>query len=113
MMQHYDLDGLIEYGAQTLPGTQLIVNPAWRELDKAIRTARQGERKQQSRAGKITLEDGADVQKKAESIEAMQAAQRLSPFSSEIDCLNIPAGDDTLAHPHSKGYERPFPLPAP
>jgi len=97
MMQHYDLDGLIEYGAQTLPGTQLIVNPAWRELDKAIRTARQAERKQQSRAGKITLEDGADVQKKAESIEAMQAAQtqlselrikrKLTPKKVRIDSL--------------------------
>ena len=97
MMQHYDLDGLIEYGAQSLPGTQLIVNPAWRELDKAVRTARQAERKQQSRAGKITLEDGADVQQKAESIEAMQAAQtqlsefrlkrKLTPKKVRIDSL--------------------------
>jgi len=75
MMQHYDLDGLIEYGAQSLPGTQLIVNPAWRALDKAVRVARQAARKQQAHAGKITLEDGTDVQHKAESIEAMQAAQ--------------------------------------
>ena len=75
MMQHYDLDGLVQYGAQSLPGTQLIVNPAWRELDKAVRTARQAAREQQSRAGRITLEDGADIQQKAELIEAMQAAQ--------------------------------------
>jgi len=97
MMQHYDLDGLIEYGAQSLPGTQLIVNPAWREFDKAVRTARQAERKQQSRAGKITLEDGADVQKKAESVEAMQAAQtqlgelrikrKLTPKKVRLDSL--------------------------
>ena len=97
MMQHYDLDGLIEYGAQSLPGTQLIVNPAWRELDKAVRMARQAERKQQSRGGQITLEDGADVQRKAESIEAMQAAQtqlselrlkrKLTPKKVRIDSL--------------------------
>ena len=97
MMQHYDLDGLIEYGAQSLPGTQLIVNPAWRELDKAVRTARQAERKQQSRAAKITLEDGADVQQKAESIEAMQAIEtqlselrlkrKLTPRKVRIDSL--------------------------
>ena len=75
MMQHYDLDGLVQYGAQSLPGTQLIVNPAWRELDKAVRVARQAARIQQSHAGKITLEDGTDIQHKAELIEAMQTAQ--------------------------------------
>lgn len=97
MMQHYDLDGLIEYGAQSLPGTQLIVNPVWRELDKAVRTARQAERKQQSRAGRINLEDGADVQQKADSIEAMQDARtqlselrlkrKLTPRKVRIDSL--------------------------
>ena len=75
MMHHYDLDGLIEYGAQSLPGTSLIINPAWRELDKAVRRTRQGERKQQVQVGKMGLEDGADVQRKAESLEALQAAQ--------------------------------------
>ena len=75
MMHHYDLDGLIEYGAQSLPGTSLIINPAWRELDKAVRRALQGERKQQVQVGKMGLEDGADVQRKAESLEALQAAQ--------------------------------------
>jgi hypothetical protein len=37
MMQHYDIDGLIEYGAQELPGTTLVVNPKYRELEKAIK----------------------------------------------------------------------------
>lgn len=97
MMQHYDLDGLIEYGAQSLPGTQMIVNPAWRELDKAVRTARQGAQKQQSKAAQITLDDGADVQHKAELIEAMQAAvgrlgelraqRKLTPKKVSIDSL--------------------------
>jgi len=97
MMQHYDLDGLIEYGAESLPGTQMIVNPAWRELDKAVRTARQGAQKQQSKAAQITLDDGADVQHKAELIEAMQAAvgrlgelraqRKLTPKKVSIDSL--------------------------
>ncbi len=97
MMQHYDLDGLVQYGAQSLPGTQLLVNPAWRELDKAVRTSRQAARKQQAHAGKIALEDGTDIQHKAESIEAMQAAQtqlselrlqrKLTPRKVRIDSL--------------------------
>ena len=53
--------------------------------------------KQQAHAGKITLEDGADIQQKAESIEAMQAAQaqlnelrlqrKLTPRKVRIDSL--------------------------
>ncbi len=37
MMQHYDIDGLIEYGAQELPGTTLVVNPKRRDLEKTIK----------------------------------------------------------------------------
>ena len=31
MMEHYDIDGLIEYGDESLPGTHQVVNPRWRE----------------------------------------------------------------------------------
>jgi hypothetical protein len=75
MMQHYDLDALIQYGAESLPGSEMIINPAWRELNKAIARARQVERKQQAQAARIALEDGSDIERKARSIEAMQAAQ--------------------------------------
>ena len=37
MMQHFDIDGLIEYGAESIPGTLSIINPTWHNLDKAIR----------------------------------------------------------------------------
>ena len=36
MMQHYDIDGLVEYGAEELSGTVRVVNPAWRILDKQV-----------------------------------------------------------------------------
>ena len=75
MMQHFDIDGLIEYGAQSLPGTQRIVNPAWRELDAAVKKARQTERRLQAQVAKSSVEDGAEIQKKAESAEALEAAQ--------------------------------------
>jgi len=75
MMQHYDLDGLIEYGVQGLPGTLRIVNPAWRELNNAVKRARHGERQLQAQLAKSTLDDGAEIQKNAESVEALQAAQ--------------------------------------
>jgi hypothetical protein len=44
MMEHYDIDGLLEYGDESLPGTHQVVNPRWRELDKAVRQTRQSER---------------------------------------------------------------------
>ena len=75
MMQHYDIDGLIEYGAQSLPGTLLVINPAWRELEKAVKKARHAERQQQARWARHTLDDAQEIQKKAESVEALQAVQ--------------------------------------
>lgn len=75
MMQHYDIDGLIEYGVQSLPGTQRVVNPAWRALEVEVRQARQTERRLQAAVTKSALDDAAQIDKKAEAFEAMQAAQ--------------------------------------
>ncbi len=75
MMEHYDIDGLVEYGAESLPGTLLTINPAWRELDKQVKKAHQAERKFQAELAKHTLMDSVDIQKKAESVEAVQAVQ--------------------------------------
>jgi len=75
MMQHYDIDGLIEYGSESLPGTTMIVDPKWRDLDKKVRNARQREQKHQADVARKTLADGVDIQKKAESVEALQAVQ--------------------------------------
>ena len=75
MMQHYDIDGLIQYGAESLPGTSLIINPAWRDLDKAVKKTRQIEWKLQAQLAKETLEDGDQIQEKVEAVEAIQAVQ--------------------------------------
>jgi prepilin-type processing-associated H-X9-DG protein len=37
MKEHYGLDRLAEYGAEPLPETIRVINPAWRELDSKIR----------------------------------------------------------------------------
>ena len=75
MMQHFDIDGLIEYGVQSLPGTVRVVNPAWRKLDGDVKKARQAERRLQAKVAASSVQDGAGMQKKAESVEAMQAVQ--------------------------------------
>jgi len=54
MMQHYDIDRLIEYGAESIPGTTEIINPLWRTLDRKVRTTRQTEQKLQANFAKLT-----------------------------------------------------------
>ena len=80
MMKHYDIDGLVQYGIESLPGTILVVDPAWRNLDKAVKTSLQGIRKLQAKLGaEETMEEGADegviIQKKADLLQQIQTAQ--------------------------------------
>ena len=76
MMQHYDIDGLVQYGSDEIPGTLLVVNPAWRRLDKAIQDNRRRIRKLQAELGAIAMNnDENDIQLKAERIQDIQALQ--------------------------------------
>ena len=75
MMQHYDIDGLVEYGAEAVPGTLLVVNPERRVLEAAIAKARQKERRHQADLAKQAMVDGAEIQKSGETVEALQAVQ--------------------------------------
>jgi len=73
MMQHYDIDGLVEYGSQDLPGTAEVVNPAWRILDKTIRSNRQKIHKLYAELGKKSLsDDDTGMQKQAELHQDIQ-----------------------------------------
>jgi hypothetical protein len=75
MMQHYDIDGLIEFGAQPLPGTLLIVNPVRRDLEKRIKQTRLRVQKQAAKVARGTLHDSDEINRKAEAVEAMQAVE--------------------------------------
>lgn len=76
MMKHYDIDGLVEYGADPLPGTLLIVNPAWRNLNKAVHKSHSAVKKLQAKFGaESALMDGADVQEKADCLRELQIAE--------------------------------------
>jgi hypothetical protein len=35
MMQHFDIDVIMEYGTIEFPGTETVINPAWRELNRS------------------------------------------------------------------------------
>lgn len=55
MRRHYGLDRLIEYGTQPLPETTVVVNPAWRQQDQAVRRERAALVRQQARFAAFTL----------------------------------------------------------
>jgi hypothetical protein len=107
MMQHYDIDGLIEYGTEPVPGTAVVVNAQWRERDKAVRKARQAERKLQGDLARQTARDGGDIHKKAETVEAIQAVQaELASLRAERKATPKKVTIDSLPHD-----QRPTQLP--
>ena len=76
MMQHYDIDGLLQYGAQDIPGTEMVVNPKWRILDKEVTRSRNLVRKLEAKLGASTeIVDGALVQQSAECLQSVEAAK--------------------------------------
>lgn len=73
MMQHYDIDGLVQYGSAEIPGTTLVMNPAWRSLDKAVKAETRKLRKVQATLGATSMENnGVDVQRHAELLQDIQ-----------------------------------------
>jgi len=76
MMEHYDIDGLTQYGAEDIPGTVEVINPAWRKRDKAVKAANRMLQKFQAKLGaQIELDDARDIQKKAECLQDIQDIQ--------------------------------------
>jgi prepilin-type processing-associated H-X9-DG protein len=75
MMQHYDIDGLIEYGSEPILGTCLVINPHWRAADKKVSLCLSQLRKLQGKLGdKPDCDTPSDVQKRAELWEEIQGA---------------------------------------
>jgi hypothetical protein len=73
MMQHYDIDGLIQYGSNELPGTTEVINPEWRLLDKTAKDYRLKIRRLYAELGKISMrERGVAIQKQAELHEDIE-----------------------------------------
>lgn len=73
MMEHYDLDGLVQYGILELSGTLEVINPAWRTLDSALAIKRRQSARQRAKLDATTLENDADiVMHNAERLQAIQ-----------------------------------------
>lgn len=84
MMEHYDIDGLVEYGSRDLPGTAEVVNPAWRTLEKTIRSNRQKIHKLYAELGRKSFkDDDTGMQKHAELL------QDVKQLEADTDKLRI------------------------
>ena len=76
MMEHYDIDGLVQYGSEEIPGTTQVVNPAWRSLDKTIRATLGRLRKLHAQIGAQMLRnEGSDIQQRAEQLHDVQTLE--------------------------------------
>lgn len=75
MMQHFDLDGLVQYGHEDVLGTLQVVNPAWRHLEKEIKETRRKRLVLEAEMGRINLENNSDVQQRAERHQAIQEVE--------------------------------------
>jgi hypothetical protein len=83
MIEHYNLDRLVEYGIEPLPDTTRVVNPAWRELDSQVRKQAALLAREQARFGSLNLPAQADLQEtqelatqKAQLLQGVQARQK-------------------------------------
>ena len=77
MMEHYDIDGLVQYGSEEIPGATRIVNPAWRELDKQIARLNTRLRGHQATLGAALPPDPDDGQKIAQRATLLETIQSL------------------------------------
>lgn len=55
MMQHFEIDLLMDYGTEDFPATEIVVNPAWRRLDRLRNSLQNKLRYRNSRFAALTL----------------------------------------------------------
>lgn len=78
MREHFNLDGLVEYGTEPLPDTSSVVNPDWRKLDNQIRSENGQLTRQQAQFGALSLSGNP----KPEEVEAFE--QRKGQLQEDI-----------------------------
>jgi len=73
MMQHFELDGLVQYGVEEIPGTLEVMNPKRKTLETAVAAKRRARIRQQSRLGAISAENkDKEVLIKSEMFEVLE-----------------------------------------
>jgi transposase len=55
MMQHFDIDVILEYGDTDFPDTEKVVNPTWRQLDRSRNSLQNKLRYRRARFAEMTM----------------------------------------------------------
>ena len=64
MMQHFDIDSVVEHGTTEISGTEKVVNPTWRELDRQKRSIQTKLLRRNARFAELTLHPIAEKDRK-------------------------------------------------
>ncbi len=55
MMEHFDINSVLEYGVVEFPDTETVINPNWRELDRSRNSLQNKLRYHQARFAELTM----------------------------------------------------------
>jgi hypothetical protein len=81
MMQHFNIDVLLEYGVTEFPDTEKVINPSWRQLDRSRNSLQNKLRYRRARFAEMTLHPETEdqprkyrkwLEKKADLLEEIQ-----------------------------------------
>jgi len=94
MMQHFDIDVLLEYGTTEFPDTEKVVNPTWRQLERSRNSMQNKLRYRRARFAEMTMhpeteEEPANYRKwltkKADLLEEIEnCEQQLERLKAEL-----------------------------
>jgi len=94
MIQHFGIDLLNEYGIESFPDTEKVINPTWRDLDRSRNSLQNKLRYRKARFAEMTMHPQSEdehekyhtwVQKKSELLEEIeQYEHQLVGFKSDI-----------------------------
>jgi len=61
MIQHFGIDMINEYGTESLPDTERVVNPAWRDLDRTRNSVQNKLRYRRARFAELTMHSESEA----------------------------------------------------
>jgi len=94
MMQHFDIDVLLEYGVTEFPDTEKVVNPTWRQLERSRNSLQNKLRYRRARFAEMTMHPESEdkpakydnwLKKKADLLEEIENFEyQLKEFKAKL-----------------------------
>jgi hypothetical protein len=94
MMQHFDIDVLLDYGTTKFPDTEKVINPDWRQLNRSRNSLQNKLRYRRARFAEMTMHPETEdkpgkynkwLKKKAELLEEIEKMEyQLNELKAEL-----------------------------